>query len=250
MDVRDLVRLDEAMERLELGPNGGLIWCMGYLAENLDWLQDRLRASGGHYFLFDCPGQVELYTHDPAMRRLTEALQKTLAMQLCAVHLIDSHHCSDPAKYIAVLMTSLATMLQLELPHVNILSKIDIAEAFGRLAFNLDYYTDVLDLSFLLEALDDNPHTARFRNLNAALVEVVEDFSLVNFIPLSVRDQDMLAAAARHVDKAGGYLYSGLFGSENDHDFAASELEASPHHLSPAALAQERYLSSRDEDTS
>ena len=60
-----------------------------------------------------------------------------------AMSLVDSHLCADPGKYLAALLLSLATMLHLELPQVNLLSKVDLVEAYGRLAFNLDFYTEV-----------------------------------------------------------------------------------------------------------
>lgn len=63
--------------------------------------------------------------------------------RLAAVHLVDAHLCSDPAKYISALLLSLSTMLHLELPHVNLLSKIDLIEQYGKLQFNLDFYTEV-----------------------------------------------------------------------------------------------------------
>lgn len=53
--------------------------------------------------------------------------------QLTAVHLVDSHYCADPAKFISVLCTSLSTMLHVELPHVNVLSKMDLIEQYGKL---------------------------------------------------------------------------------------------------------------------
>jgi hypothetical protein len=53
--------------------------------------------------------------------------------KLVAVHLVDSHYCSDPGKFISVLLTSLNTMLKVELPHVNVLSKIDLIEQYGKL---------------------------------------------------------------------------------------------------------------------
>lgn len=58
-------------------------------------------------------------------------------LQLAAIHLVDSHYCSDPAKFISVLLTSLSTMLQMELPHVNVLSKVDLIESYGKLGKSL-----------------------------------------------------------------------------------------------------------------
>lgn len=54
-------------------------------------------------------------------------------MQLTAVHLVDAHLCSDPGKYVSALILSLSTMLHLELPHINVLSKIDLIENYGKL---------------------------------------------------------------------------------------------------------------------
>jgi hypothetical protein len=34
---------------------------------------------------------------------------------------------------------------------VNVLSKCDLIEKFGKLSFNLDFYTEVLDLHYLLD---------------------------------------------------------------------------------------------------
>ena len=59
------------------------------------------------------------------------------------MHLVDAHLCSDAAKYISALLLSLNVMLSLSLPHINLLSKIDLIQSYGELTFNLDYYTEV-----------------------------------------------------------------------------------------------------------
>jgi GTPase SAR1 family protein len=52
------------MDFTKLGPNGGLIYAMEYLIENTTWLEDQVRdLCEDDYVLFDCPGQLELYTH-------------------------------------------------------------------------------------------------------------------------------------------------------------------------------------------
>jgi len=50
--------------------------------------------------------------------------------------------------------------------------------------FNLDFYTEVQDLSYLQNVLNTvSPH---FAALNMAFVSVIEDFGLVGFETLSV----------------------------------------------------------------
>lgn len=52
---------------------------------------------------------------------------------MAAVHLCDAHYVTDASKYISVLLLSLRTMLHLELPHVNVLSKVDLITQYGDL---------------------------------------------------------------------------------------------------------------------
>jgi hypothetical protein len=82
--------------------------------------------------LFDCPGQVELYTVHESMRRIIDELGKW-NIRLCCVHLIDAVLCSKGTAFIAAVLLSLSTSLQLELPHVNVLSKVDLLPKYGEL---------------------------------------------------------------------------------------------------------------------
>lgn len=66
------------------------------------------------------------------MKNILGALEKG-GHRLAAVHLVDAHLCTDPPKYIAALLLALSAMLHLELPHVNVLSKVDLLSAYGRL---------------------------------------------------------------------------------------------------------------------
>eukprot|EP00049_Salpingoeca_infusionum_P001143 m.45558 g.45558 ORF g.45558 m.45558 type:complete len:322 (+) comp10887_c0_seq1:1115-2080(+) len=208
IDIRELVQCDEVMERLELGPNGALVFCMEFIESNMEWLKEKMDVTEGAYFIVDCPGQVELYTHNTVMRHITHVMQDQWHHRLCCVHLLDSFMCSNAGNFVAGLLVSLSTMMQLELPHVNVLSKIDLVEAYGKLQFNLDFYTDVLDLSYLLDRLEEDTFTTRFKALNAALCELVEDFSLVHFHTLSVKDPPLIAKLQQAIDKATGFLYT------------------------------------------
>ena len=77
-----------------LGPNGGMLYAMEYLEANFDWLEEgleRLRQEeeerwkvdgdgGGSppppYFIFDTPGQVELWTNHESLKRIVNRLVK------------------------------------------------------------------------------------------------------------------------------------------------------------------------------
>ncbi|NXA72049.1 GPN2 GTPase, partial [Thryothorus ludovicianus] len=243
LDIGELVTLPDVMDSLGLGPNGGLLYCMEYLAANSDWLRERLQPLRPHYLLFDCPGQVELYTHHHALKNIFAQLA-SWNFRLAAVHLVDSHYCTDPGKFISVLCTSLSTMLHVELPHVNVLSKMDLIEQYGKLAFNLDYYTEVLDLSYLVDHLASDPFFRNFRRLNEKLVEVIEDYSLVSFVPLNVQDKQSMRQVMQAVDKANGYS----FGDREQRSLEAlmSAAVGADFHFSSTLAVQEKYVQSQD----
>lgn len=208
IDVMKLITVDEVMDSMSLGPNGALMYCIEFLETNFEWLEEGLKDSEFNYFLFDCPGQVELYTHHQSTRNIFAKLE-TQGFHLCAVHLVDSHFCSEPHKYISALLLSLSTMLQIGLPHVNVLSKADQLKEFGeKLLFGLDYYTDVLDLKYLLEALDDTERMQKYRKLNHAIVSMIEDYALVTFTPLDANRNESLVNVKNLIDKANGYAFS------------------------------------------
>lgn len=81
------------MDQYELGPNGALLFCMESLLQEIDWLIDRIKALPCKYYIFDFPGQVELYSHHDCVHHLLEKLVKELDCRLCCVQLVDSFYC-------------------------------------------------------------------------------------------------------------------------------------------------------------
>jgi GPN-loop GTPase len=97
-------------------------------------------ANKDDYILFDCPGQVELFTHHDSLKRIFKKLEKLdyrvcrhllSHLQLVVVNLVDSYCCTDPALYVSAVLLCLKTMLQMEFPFINVLTKIDLLSQYG-----------------------------------------------------------------------------------------------------------------------
>ena len=98
VDIAELVQVEDVMEQMKLGPNGGLMFAMEFVRTNIEWLDKKLGdLELSSYVIFDCPGQVELYTVDTSVQSLVAELVSG-DFRLAAVHLVDSHYCSDPGK--------------------------------------------------------------------------------------------------------------------------------------------------------
>lgn len=300
VDINKLISVRDVMAELSLGPNAAMLYCIEYLEKNVDWLIQELKrvmdeqrqgntgqiaghgdeetpvgpvSAGFEYLIFDLPGQVELSTNHPALKRILETLDKQLGLRFVALHLTDATHITDASRYVSILILALRAMLTLELPHVNVLSKVDLLgqsyisrskrsldrydpnsddedmhsnegtdgdmdgadggrAAMGlqsELAFNLDFYTQVQDLSYLRDLLSQpsGPGSSRrnekFGKLNEAICELVEDFGLVSFETLAVEDRRSMFRLLQVLDKAVGYIY--VSPTSNALDFGEEENE-------------------------
>ncbi|XP_063229324.1 GPN-loop GTPase 3 isoform X4 [Bacillus rossius redtenbacheri] len=173
VDIRELIHIDDAMEDedLRFGPNGGLIFCM---------------------------------------EQLVELLQRW-NFQACVVFLLDAQFMIDGAKFLSGTMAALSVMVNVELPHVNVLSKMDLLSKTAR---------NQLDRLHILRAvitsvksyLEPDPHSllgemetkskwgVKYRRLTEAIGRIIEDYSLVRFYPLNVRDEENIADLLLTID--------------------------------------------------
>ncbi|GMF72712.1 putative ATP binding protein [Aspergillus flavus] len=213
LDIRELITLEDVMEEMGLGPNGGLIYCFEFLLQNLDFLSEALDPLSEEYLIiFDMPGQIELYTHIPLLPSLVQFLSRAgpLNINLCAAYLLESTFVVDKAKFFAGTLSAMSAMLMLEMPHVNILTKMDqVRDMVTRK--ELKRFTNV-DVQLLqdddADAMGDPSSKetllsgGSFKQLNRAVGQLIDDFSMVSFLKLDVQDEDSVAAVLSHIDDA------------------------------------------------
>jgi GPN-loop GTPase len=222
IDIKELVSLEDVMEEEGLGPNGGLIWCFDYLLENLDFLTEPLEpVSEDYLIIIDMPGQIELYTHVPILPALVKHLAGgSLNINLCATYLMEATFIVDRAKFFAGTLSAMSSMLMLGLPHVNILSKMDLVKGtMARREFRrfLNPEADLLEedpkqtLQFAEDYENDEENPAEagkvmagdsFKRLNRAVAQLIDDFGLVQFLQLDARDEDSVGATLSFIDDA------------------------------------------------
>lgn len=225
LDIRDLISLEDVMEEMSLGPNGGLIFCFEFLLQNLDFLSTAIDPLSEEYLIiFDLPGQIELYTHVPLLPELIRFLSRSgpLNISLCAAYLLEATFIVDKAKFFAGTLSAMSAMIMLELPHVNILSKMDLVqdqinkkelkrfvdpdanlldeEDTGRPLIG----EDVVDLSNPTE-VDNVMSGGSFKRLNRAVARLIDDFSMVSFLRLNVNDEDSVGDILSYIDNAIQY---------------------------------------------
>ncbi|KAA8897846.1 GPN-loop GTPase [Sphaerosporella brunnea] len=203
VDIKNLISLDDAMEELGLGPNGAMMACFEFLMENLDWLESELEDTTEEFItIFDCPGQIELYSHVPILPNLCKHLSMHMSYNLCAAYLIESTFVVDKAKFFAGTLSAMSAMIMLSIPHLNILSKMDLVKnqvTKRELKRFLDPDPSIITTDIHAET---NP---KFHKLNEAVVGLIEDFSMVSFLQLESQNEDSVQAIVSYIDDCLGW---------------------------------------------
>ncbi|KAH6678124.1 GPN-loop GTPase [Halenospora varia] len=216
LDIKDLISLEDVMEEMGLGPNGGLIYCFEFLLENLDFLSDALDPLSEEYLIIiDMPGQIELYTHIPILPALVKHLTRTgaLDINLCATYLLEATFVVDRAKFFAGTLSAMSAMIMLEVPHVNVMSKMDLVKgqvSKRELKRFIDPDSSLLD-DVDGEEEDDGEAPGdtqtlmkgtSFKRLNRAVAGLIDSFSMVSFLQLDVQDEDSVGSILSYIDDA------------------------------------------------
>jgi GPN-loop GTPase len=303
----EVIDLPTIMDEAHLGPNGGLMYCMEYLEAHADEVIAKVRqqllhssskkknsttnaeVGGGnndnnnsHYILIDLPGQIELYTHSTCLRNWLHLLVKALDLRLTVVQLIDAVYCTDVTKFLSAALLGTTTMIRLELPAINVLSKMDLLQhMYDELPMPLDYFTDCCDLERLVPFLDagfakttttgrdnDNnnddelfdaiendpdyqaarrkrrnaPFYRKHAKLHTAIAGVVGDFSLLTFLPLDISNAESVGRVLAKIDKSNGYVFTQQHNSVNA-DMFQSAMQQTELHYELNADVRERMAS-------
>jgi hypothetical protein len=175
-----------------------------------------------YLIIIDMPGQIELYTHIPVVPALVKHLTRTgaLNVNLCAAYLLEATFVIDRAKFFAGTLSAMSAMIMLEIPHVNVLSKMDLVKGSvprKELKRFIDPDTSLLEddpsdtTSALASSLDQSvdplstgPMMAggSFKRLNRAVAQLIDDFSMVSYLQLNVQDEDSVGAILSYIDDA------------------------------------------------
>ena len=197
-----------------------------FLLENLDFITESIDPLTEEYLIIiDMPGQIELYTHIPVVPALVRHLTRAgaLNVNLCATYLLEATFVVDRAKFFAGTLSAMSAMIMLEIPHVNVLSKVDLVKgSVSRKEMKrfIDPDTTLLDddpantdamiASAQIPGADPSEADSvmaggSFQRLNKAVAQLIDDFSMVSFLQLDVQDEDSVGAICSYIDDAIQY---------------------------------------------
>ena len=96
------------------------------------------------------------------------------------------------------MLASLSAMASLELPHLNVLSKCDLVEPEV-----VSRYLSPDTNSLLADLVAATPPW--LQPLNVAMSQLIEDYSMVAFVPLDITDEESVEQVLQQIDFAIQY---------------------------------------------
>ncbi|AFP65425.1 ATP binding protein (nucleomorph) [Chroomonas mesostigmatica CCMP1168] len=185
LDICQIVNSYEISSELHLGPNSSIFYSMEYFQKNLDWFEKKMKiileVPFDLYFLFDLPGQIELYTHHFVIRKIIKRILKK-NIRLGAIVLNDSIFWKDKTVIFYILIISISIMLNIELPHLTLLSKTDLF--FYKNSANIKILKNFQNF-ILQDMFFQNSIFFWANKYYKSLNDIIFDFSSLSIIPIN-----------------------------------------------------------------
>ena len=148
-DVRELVTVQELMEKEGLGSNGALIKASEIIEEKMDLILKRIEGTASDFTIIDTPGQMELFL----FRRLGPILASGLKGRIASIFTIDPGLLRNHSDFAVLKLMGLVVELRLGVPSIEVINKTDL---YGTKRFNeleADFYAGKFSPAGLSEEL-------------------------------------------------------------------------------------------------
>jgi GPN-loop GTPase len=171
VDIRDWVSLEKVMAEYGLGPNGAQVACADMIAMKLPEVEEVLDEFEPDVFLFDTPGQLELFVFRHSSTRIVERLG---GAQPLLAYLYDPILSSTPTGFVSLLMLGASTHFRFNVPMINLLSKSDLLEAAA--LEKIEEWTEQPER--LMAALDEQAGEGSQKMLSIELLRALDNMGL------------------------------------------------------------------------
>lgn len=209
IDIKTFIDYRKLMKEYKLGPNAALLETFKQfdIQKIIDILINDYKD---HYLLIDCPGQTELFVNSESFKEILKKFSNN-DMRLTSVNLSDCIHCVDKWSFLSNILFALNSMLFVELPTINVLSKFDMFSSYNA-DFNMEVFTEVLDIFKIIDFPEKTNNSNKkfidkYTQLTFDLCNLITDYNLVTFIPLAVEDKKLMLNLLNHIDKANGFIF-------------------------------------------
>jgi GTPase SAR1 family protein len=185
VDIRDYVRVEEVMEKYDLGPNGAVVMAADLIATEINSIRREIEELNADYVIVDTPGQMELFAFRASGPYIVRELSDDPKALL---YLFDATFSSNPLNYVSNMFLATAVYTRFLVPQLYVLSKSDLVPK--RVSKKTVEWSS--RPSKLMEALDEEDSETR-RLIARGISQLVSNLGLsFHLIPVSSTKQEGL----------------------------------------------------------
>lgn len=128
VDIRDAINYKRVMKDYELGPNGAIITSLNLFSTQFNQLLSLIeqRTEDHDIFVFDTPGQIEVFNWSASGMIMTETLSSQ--MPTAIVYVMDTVRNLNPNTFMSNMLYACSILYKTKLPLIVVLNKIDLQD--------------------------------------------------------------------------------------------------------------------------
>lgn len=181
IDIRESCDFKDYLK--QYGPKNALPTCMEFILQNEEWFDRCIFSKNVKYMLFYMPSEMDILLRVGVLPRLIQILH-SVNCNVCIANLLDSQFVLDPMKFVGGYLYSMSMVSQMNVPHINILTKYDLLNEGQIQDLNRLYLSDDLKIIQYVSSL--NP---RFQKITSKIYALIRNYNFGAFILFDVADQ-------------------------------------------------------------
>ncbi|NXS24357.1 GPN3 GTPase, partial [Mystacornis crossleyi] len=116
---------------------------------------------------------------------------------LCCVFLYFNTSFFILFKFISGILAALSAMISLEIPQINVMTKMDLLSKKAKK--EIEKYLDP-DMYSMIEDSTNILRSKRFKKLTKSICGLIDDYGMVRFLPLDRSDEESINIVLQHID--------------------------------------------------
>jgi GTPase SAR1 family protein len=178
-DIRKFFTIESIMKEEKLGPNGALLRSIEKMIEMKEKIREEIEKIKDDYRLIDLPGQIE-----PFIFHGGEEIIKIFNLKRCIGLFLIPAEMFNPLGIAIAELLSLIVRLKLEIPTINVLSKIDLSK-------NVSEIEEFLKNPEILRKVLENIRGGIEKDLAISITKVIEKI---------IREQRIVKTSAKTLE--------------------------------------------------